>query len=103
MHFSTDGQPLDPDVQRPTHTVKREMSKKTGKAVRKEFLYPGEHFPYISGVLFSEASNLQQLLGAGSPRFDKSTDTPHIFMRYKNADLPDAFKKYFYYRKFVDG
>lgn len=103
VHFSTDGKPLDPNLQRPTHTVKREYLKKTGVPVKKEFLYPSEHFPYISGVLFSEASNLQQLLGAGSSRFDQSTDTPHIFMRYKNKDLPKAFTKYFYYRKFVDG
>jgi hypothetical protein len=103
VHFSTDGKPLDPNVQRPTHSVKREYLKKTGVPVKKEFLYPGEHFPYISGVLFSEATNLQQLLGAGSSRFDQSTDTPHIFMRYKNKDLPEAFTKHFYYRKFVDG
>lgn len=103
VHISADGKPLDAKVQRPTHSVKREYLKKTGVPVKKEFLYPGEHFPYISGVLFSEASNLQQLLGAGSSRFDQSTDTPHIFMRYKNRDLPEVFAKHFYYRKFVDG
>lgn len=103
VHYATDGKPLDPNIQRPTHTIKREYLKKTGVPVKKEFLYPGEYFPYISGVMFSEASNLQQLLGASSSRFDQSTDTPHIFMRYKNKELPEAFTKHFYCRKFVDG
>ena len=100
VHFSTDGTPLDPSVLRPTHTVKREHSKKSGALVRKEFIYPGEDFPHINGILFSEASNLQGLLGTISNGFNKSTDTPHIFQSYTSSDLPEEFTRIFYFHKF---
>lgn len=99
VHFSTDSKPL-PDVPRPTHTVKREHAKKSGVMVKKEFLYPGEDFPHINGILFSEASNLQQLLGAWSNGFGVSTDTPHVFQSYTSKDLPKEFTNTFYYHKF---
>lgn len=63
---------------------------------------PGEDFPYINGILFSEASNLQQLLGSWSSTFNQSTNTPHIFQSYKSKDLPEAFTQIFYYHKFRD-
>lgn len=99
VHFSTDGRPL-PDVPRPTHTVKREHAKKSGALVKKEFLYPGEDFPHINGILFSEASNLQQLLGTYSSSFGTTTDTPHVFQSYQSKDLPKEFTSTFYYHKF---
>lgn len=101
VHFSTDGNPL-PDVPRPTHTLKREHAKKSGVLVKKEFLYPGEDFPHISGILFSEASNLQQLLGSYSSNFGVETDTPHLFQSYMSKDLPKEFTDTFYYHKFKD-
>lgn len=101
VHFSTDGKPL-PDIPRPTHTVKREHAKKSGAMVKKEFLYPGEDFPHINGILFSEASNLQQLLGAYSSSFDTTTNTPHLFQSYKSKDLPKEFTDTFYFHKFKD-
>jgi len=99
IHFSTNGEPLDPDVVRPTHELKRDMEKATGAVVKKEFLYPGDEFPHIDGVMFSEASNLQQLLGSWSSTFGKETNTPHIYQNYSGKEIPEDFTKFFYYHK----
>ena len=99
VHFSTNGQPLDPDVVRPTHELKRDMEKATGAVVKKEFLYPGDEFPHIDGVMFSEASNLQQLLGSWSSTFGKETNTPHIYQNYSGKKIPEDFTKFFYSHK----
>ncbi|MFO0971325.1 MAG: hypothetical protein U0520_03200 [Candidatus Saccharimonadales bacterium] len=102
VHISTDGKPLDPNVPRPTHTMKQSYQKKTGASVKKEFLYPGTHFPFIDGVMFSEASNLQQLLGTGSASFNEETNCPHIFENYVGKSLPEDFTKFFYCHSFKD-
>lgn len=102
VHISTDGKPLDQSVPRPTHTMKQAYQKKTGASVKKEFLYPGNSFPFIDGVMFSEASNLQQLLGTGSAAFSKETNCPHVFENYAGKSLPDDFTKYFYHHSFTD-
>ena len=98
VHFSTDGKPLD-DTPRPSHEIKSEMKKATGAMVKKEFLYPGTEFPHIDGVMFSEASNLQQLLGTISSSFNEETNTPHIYQNYSGKEIPEDFTKFFYYHK----
>ena len=100
VYFPLNGKTLDETTPRPTHTLKTEHAKKSGALVKKEFIYPGSDFPYINGVLFSEASNLQQLLGACSSRFDAETNTPHIFQNYSSRGLPAEFTDAFYYHKF---
>jgi len=99
VHFSRDGSPLDPKIPLPSHEVKSEMTKATGVLVKKEFLYPGTEFPHIDAAMFSEASNLQQLLGAFSPSFGQDTNTPHIYQNYSGKEIPEEFTRYFYYHK----
>ena len=109
FHISVDGRKLD-NTPRPSHEVKLEMTKATGVPVKKGFLYPGTKFPHIDGVMFSEASNLQQLLGmssisfceeTGKPyiSFNEETNTPHIYQNYSGKDVPGEFTKFFYYHK----
>lgn len=102
IYFPTNGKPLDESIIRQTHTVNREYTKKNGSSVPKDFLYPGDECPFIDGVLFSEASNLQQLLGTYSSGFDKSTNRPHIFANYSGKKLPRSFTDGFYYHEFSD-
>lgn len=102
VYFSKDGSPLNENVIRPTHSIKREYKKESGAIVKKEFLYPGNYFPYIDGVIFSEASNLQQLLGRYSTAFSESTNRPHIFANYVGKVLPEIFTNNFYNHKFKD-
>lgn len=101
VHFSTNGDPIDTSGL-PTHTDLTEYTKPNGAAVLKQFLYPGTHFPYIDGVLFTEASNLQQLLGVWSSRFDASTNVPHIFPNYGSSkQLSEEFTDNFYLHQFI--
>jgi hypothetical protein len=103
VHFSRDGSPLDPNVTRATHTDKAEIVKEDGTPILKQFLYPGTHFPYIDGVLFSEASNLQQLLGVWSNQFNESTNVPHVFPNHASVKtIPTDFTDNFYLHNFVD-
>lgn len=99
VHFSTNGEPLDQSVPRPSHQLKTEMAKATGALVKKEFLYPGTDFPHVDGVMFSEASNLQSLLGVSASWFGQDTNTPHIYQNYSGKDIPEVFAKFFYYHK----
>lgn len=99
VYFSQDGDKVD-DSKLPTHTILTNYTKKSGSKVKKEFLYPGSHFPFIDGVVFSEASNLQQLLGTLSSRFDETTNRPHVFENYAGKPLPNEFTKHFYFHKF---
>ncbi|MCC7288991.1 hypothetical protein IT414_01185 [bacterium] len=102
VYFSLDDISLDEKANHPTHTVGAEFTKKSGVKVKKEFLYPGQHFSFIDGVIFSEASNLQELLGVGSGRFDDTTNRPHVFANYAGKELPREFTDNFYFHKFVD-
>lgn len=103
VHISTNGEPLDPRVTRATHTEKTEYIKGNGSSVLKQFLYPGTYFPHIDGVLFTEASNLQGLLGTGSSRFDDSTSIPHIFPNHASQkELPTEFTDNFYLHEFTE-
>ena len=103
VHFSTNGKPLDPTVTRATHTDKLEYVKGNGSSVLKQFLYPGTYFPHIDGVLFTEASNLQGLLGTASSRFDDSTNIPHIFPNYASRKtIPVELTDNFYLHKFIE-
>ncbi len=102
VHFTRDGKPLDPSTPLPTHEIKSEMTKASGALVKKEFLYPGEEFKHIDAVMFSEASNLQGLLGVSSNSFNQSTNTPHIYQNYSGKEIPEEFTKYFYYHKWRD-
>lgn len=102
VHFSTDGKPLDPDIPRPTHEIKNDMEKATGAIVKKEFLYPGDEFPFIDGVIFSEASNLQVLLGSWSSTFGQDTNTPHVYQNYSGKEIPTEFTKYFFYHSWSE-
>lgn len=78
------------------------MKKATGALVRKEFLYPGTEFPHIDAVMFSEASNLQQLLGVFSSSFNEDTNKPHIYQNYSGKQIPEEFTQYFFYHKWDD-
>lgn len=106
VHFSIDGKPIDPSVPRPTHASKLEIIKENGSPVFKQFLYPGDNFPYIDGVIFSEASNLQNLLGSHSllPKEDpESKNVPHVFPNYASSKtIPAEFTDNFYCHRFVD-
>lgn len=104
IHISTNGKPLDPSVVRATHAAKLELLKRNGSTVPKQFLYPGDNFPYIDGVLFTEASNLQNLLGRTSfLEEDDSNNVPHVFPNYSSAkELPDEFTDNFYSHVFVE-
>lgn len=103
VYFSKDSSPLDKNIPRPTHTIKTEWEGKPGGLpIKKTFLYPGDDFPYIDGVVFSEASNLQQLLGVWSSAFNDSTNIPHVFQNYSGKKLPEEFTKKFYYHPFED-
>ncbi|SRR6266550_1102053 len=104
VHFSTNGKPLDPTVTRATHTDKLEYVKGNGSHVLKQFLYPGTYFPYIDGVLFTEASNLQGLLGSWSSGFNDATNIPHIFPNHASPkSLPAELTDNFYLHEFVEG
>lgn len=102
VHFSRDGKPLDPNTPLPSHEVKNQMKKATGALVRKEFLYPGTEFPHIDAVMFSEASNLQQLLGVFSSSFNEDTNKPHIYQNYSGKRIPEEFTQYFFYHEWSD-
>lgn len=103
VHISTTDQPIDPDVVRPTHTGQPEYTKKNGSIVLKQFLYPGTYFPFVDGVLFTEASDLQQILGTYSSRFDDSTKVPHVFPNHaSNKKLPSEFTNNFYNHEFIE-
>lgn len=99
VHISTNGKPLDQSLPRPSHQLKTEMAKATGTLVKKEFLYPGTEFPHVDGVMFSEASNLQSLLGVSASWFGQDTNTPHIYQNYSGKEIPEGFTKFFYYHK----
>lgn len=104
VHFTTDGSPLDPSVTRATHTDLPDYIKPNGSTVLKQFLYPGTYFPFVDAVLFTEASNLQQLLGTYPSSFDDSTNIPHIFPNFASQKpLPAEFTDNFYLHEFVDG
>ena len=81
-------------------TNRRDYKKETGALVKKEFLYPGDHFPFIDGVIFSEASNLQQLLGCYSTSFSDLTNTPHFFPNYSGKKMADEVTRHFYSYEF---
>jgi hypothetical protein len=102
VYFSQAGSQPNQDSVRPTHTILREYVKKNGALVKKEFLYPGDNFPFIDGVVFSEASNLQELLGTHASSFDDSTNQPHLFPNYSGKSLPELFTKNFYFHKITD-
>lgn len=102
VHFSRDGLPLDPNKPLPSHELKIEMKKATGASVKKEFLYPGLEFTHIDAVMFSEASNLQNLLGGFNSSFSKETNTPHIYQNYSGKKIPNDFTKYFYYHDWIE-
>lgn len=102
IHFSANGEPLNSSVPRPSHQLKTQMAKATGVLVKKEFLYPGTEFPYVDGVIFSEASNLQQLLGTSASWFGQDTNTPHIYQNYSGTKIPEEFTKFFYYHKWLE-
>lgn len=104
VHFSTNRQPLD-DSPRPTHEVRQAYLKKSGNTVSKELLYPGDQFAHVDGVIFSQASNLQGLLGVVDlmGKFNDSTNRLHIFENYSSkGTLPKEFTGAFYYHKFRD-
>lgn len=102
VHFSTDGKPLDRTVPRATHTDQLAYVNKNGSDVLKQFLYPGTHFSYIDAVIFSEASDLQGLLGTWSMHFDDSTNVPHIFPNYASKKaLPTELTDCFYTHEFA--
>lgn len=102
VYFSVDGNQLDEKTPRPTHSLMQEYKKSSGAVVKKEFLYPGDSFPYIDGVIFSEASNLQKLLGRYSSAFSEVTNRPHIFPNYTGKPLPEELTENFYYHKFKE-
>lgn len=99
VHFSSTGEPLDPSVPLPSHEIKAEMTKSSGVAVKKEFIYPGTEFTYIDAVMFSEASNLQGLLGVVSSSFGQATNTPHIYQNFSGKNIPEDLSRFFYYHK----
>lgn len=101
VHFSRDGSPLDPSVIRPTHEFKQTMTKPNGSSVNKEFLTHGSEFPYVSGVIFSEISEVRFLLGEWSSSFDGSTRELHVMDNYKAAvKVPAEFTRPFYHHYF---
>lgn len=103
IHLTTDGSPLDGSIPRTTHTSMPSQKKKNGATVLKQFLYPGDNFPFIDGVLFTEASNLQSLLGVISSGFGEFTNIPHIFPNYSSKKIiPTMLTDNFYIHKFVD-
>ena len=75
------------------HSLRR--SKRVGLRVKKEFLYPGDEFPFIDGVLYSEASDIQQLRGTSSTSFNETTAALHIFGSHSGKQLPGALTKLF--------
>lgn len=104
IHFNTDGSPLDPHVVRATHTDQPDYVKPNGSTVLKQFLYPGTYFPFVDAVLFTEASNLQQMLGTFSSNFNDSTNIPHVFPNYASQKaLPPEFTDNFYCHEFIEG
>jgi len=102
VHFSRDGSPLDSNAPLPSHEMKNEMQKATGALVRKEFLYPGTEFPHVDAVMFSEASNLQQLLGVFSTSFNEDTNRPHIYQNYSGKRMPEEFTQFFFYHEWKE-
>lgn len=103
IHFRTDGGALDPKIPRSTHTSMPTQEKSNGTTVLKQFLYPGDNFPFIDGVMFTEASNLQGLLGVSSSRFDESTNVPHIFPNFASLKaIPTELSDNFYLHKFTE-
>lgn len=103
VHFSRNGEPLDLNVDRPTHELQPEITKNSGALVNTEFVYPGTEYPFIDGVMFSECSNLQQLLGTFSSSFSDDTNTPHVYQNYSGKNIPEKFRDTFYYHEWVQG
>jgi len=102
VHFSTGSTPLSPAVVRPTHSMNSSYRNKNDAVVPKEFLYPGTEFPFIDGVLFSEASDLQKLMGVFSSSFDESTILPHLFTNHSSQkDFPVEFCENFYFHRWI--
>lgn len=100
VQFSLTDEPLDTEPKLPTHDVVTDFEKSNYSLVSKDFLYPGLEFPFIDGVVFSEASELQNLLGSYSSRFDESTARPHFFPNHAGKKLPSEFTSHFYYHEF---
>lgn len=108
VHISTNGTPLDPNVRRSTHASMPTVEKQNGAEVLKQFLYPGTDFPFIDGVLFAEARDLQGLMGRvynifSEDEYDGSLEPPHIFPNYTSIKkIPTELTDYFYVHKFID-
>ena len=107
VHISTDGSPLDPTVQRSTHASMPTVAKKNGAEVLKQFLYPGTDFPFIDGVLFAEARDLQGLMGRvynvfSEDEYDGSLEPPHIFPNHASKkQISTELTDFFYLHNFV--
>jgi hypothetical protein len=105
VHISTDGKPLNPNLTLPTHQYRDQLTKKSGNTVNTGFLVPGNDNGRIDGILFSEAFNLQHLLGvtywAGGPT-DTYLDPARIYQNYEGKKLPEELTKYLHYHPCSD-
>lgn len=101
FRFTRVGEKLESVPNQPTHEYSPVMYKKSGSAVPKTFLYKGEENSHIDGVIFSEYSELQDLLGTMSSEFDETTAHLHLFPNFSGKEIPDEFGEYLYWHKFV--
>jgi hypothetical protein len=102
VHFSTDRKALDPSIRRSTHAAQEFMVKTSGIEIAKNFLFPGDDYPFINGVLFSEASDVQEMRGTSSSSFNKTTRCLHSFSSYRTGPLPLSLTKHFYHHEISD-
>ncbi len=101
IHLTRDGSPLLKDKPLSSHNNISEYVNKNGASVPKKFLFPGDEFRHIDGVIFSEISEVQEMLGKHSA-YDDSTAKLHLFPNFSAQNtLPPALCDAMYYHKIV--
>lgn len=101
IHITRDGSPVPKDTPLSSHSNISEYLNKNGSPVPKKFLFPGDEFKHIDGVIFSEISNVQEMLGKHSA-YDDSTAKLHLFPNFSAQNtLPPALCDAMYHHKIV--
>ena len=79
-----------------TSPIERYITKRGHKGpapIPKNIIYPGDNYPLLDGVIFIEATNVQQLWGC----FKINDKYPNLFLRYNNRTIPDKLTQHFTY------
>ena len=97
IHITRDGSPVPKGTPLSSHSNISEYLNKNGASVAKKFLFPGDEFNHIDGVIFSEISKVQEMLGKHSA-YDDSTAKLHLFPNFSSQQsLPNILRRVMYY------